>query len=190
MSDSWSESVKLKTGFPVHPFKYPIVCSEDKFFFDNTNSKDVVLLFGCSDRKYDLKASKFIRVDVDVKVNPDYLDYRLVKEKFDVVVARNVVEHLSVGEIRELFKFFVDRKVVLLFNFPNAWSNYGVFASDYTHKSFFSSRCYGGLLREAGFSRISFFRCSNARFKFVRQFVSEFVGLDFCNSLVVKAEVV
>lgn len=187
---SWQESQSPKFSFDLTPFNYPIFRVFRDLLYINIWRGCSVLHFGVGKNKVTIESIEYVTLDIDEVVKADYRNLNEVPEnkKIDIVFSENNIEHLDVQEIKTFFAWCRAKKAIIVFNIPNAWASYGLYASDYTHKTFLNTRAYGGLLREAGYEKIEFYRINNGRFQFFRNLVSKFIGLDFCQTIGVVAK--
>lgn len=86
----------------------------------------------------------------------DIFEYLKRKEKYDVITAFNVLEHIPKNKVHELFDMIFDSLNpggVFIFEVPNAESQHGltIFFSDLTHEWCYSRRLLDQLFKIHGF---------------------------------------
>ena len=179
----WQQVFDAKKNFPLMFLDVPIFKGTVEKFYEKwipTNAQ--VLDFGSGNNylKNILKPVVYQSVDIDDSFPHEYSSMRQVKRDFDVIVANSVLEHLSLEELKEIFPLFQAKAQTLVFNFPNAWASFGAYGNDYTHKTLLSFRALGGLLKEAGYRDVCFFRIADCRFIWIRELLARLLRVDFC----------
>lgn len=184
-STNWSDTLEAKQSYPLGFMSYPIFNGTGMEFIAHfVKPTDTLLEFGCGPHRplSELKVEKYYTLDSDKKVKPDFTRIQdAAKIKFDVIASNVVLEHLTADEIRETFHAFKGMTKRIVFVVPNAWANYGVYASDYTHRTHLAIRGWGGLLREAGIENpVTFYRISPSKWAGLKNGIARLNGVDFC----------
>ncbi len=135
-------------------------------------------------------------VDVDPNRNPDYRSIQEVRQKFDLIISWEVIEHLTLeaGEImiRECENILKPGGKLVL-STPNIF-NPSQYLMDATHITPYSYEELGGLCLRVGFAVQEIYRTFNAsilKFLLKKTFLApfhRFVGIDFTKSIIIVAK--
>ncbi len=129
-----------KIFFPFEPLKF--IDKKIKF-------KGKILDFGCLKESFFYKKTlkdkgKYFGYDIDsksvewLKTNNFYMDFWNTKEKFDVIIANHVYEHIEIQEREKFIKRcseILNKNGTLIIAFPNVMNLSGIeYWKDRTHK--------------------------------------------------------
>jgi hypothetical protein len=147
--------------------KLPTVRGGRDFIADDIRENVLLLDIGASDRNlHDFlksrtgKAVSYKSMDVDRSLPHDYYSLDEIKERFDVIVCLEVLEHLSTEEAFDLLTktySFLNEEGMLYLTTPNVFHP-TVFWRDSTHRSGFRYSELAGLLAAIGFRELEIYR--------------------------------
>ncbi|MBM3282106.1 MAG: class I SAM-dependent methyltransferase [Candidatus Diapherotrites archaeon] len=106
----------------------------------------------------------------------------------DVIVAKQVFEHIPADDIPDFFSRFIQKSPRIVFTITNYWAPSFVFLNDYTHINNQSLRTWVYWLRRAGYTTISFARLGAGKKIPLVSVLNRFLGgNDPCHSLIISA---
>ncbi len=191
---------RFRAETPILPFSHPLTADRDGWIAQRLQSAASVLEIGVGDRPFstDLERCGFKGVfrTMDVANVPcDYRSLGDIREQFDGVVMREVVEHLP----RELFYEYVDRirsklltpHGILAITTPNTWAPQW-YLCDFTHISPWPPADLYSILRYYGFSKVEIVRVIwPSKLLFLKRLYwsihSHFYDVDFAGSYIALA---
>lgn len=161
------EKYRLEIG--VNFRELPVIYKRDSLILKRILAVDRVLDVGAGGKalRDQLQTAGFQGVyrsmDTDRSGQHDYYDLADVKETFDVVVMREVIEHISLpaflDSLPHLVRILLPRRGSLILTTPNVFSSWQM--CDITHIQHYPYYDLYALLRYGGFERVSVFRCAH-----------------------------
>ncbi len=163
---------------------------------------DKILDVGSSSREWEERIKKhyphitYKNMDVDEEGSCDYRTLDEIKEKFDVTLLFEVIEHLDLEkgiDMLESIHSLLNDGGHLIMTTPNIF-NPSRFWRDATHKVAYCYDELGGILLGRGFKIISMHRTYNDAFHrflfrvYIMASLYRFLGIDFAKSILIVAE--
>jgi len=192
MVESYTDYLDSKGSLPLHSLDFPIVQSIERFLSGISMGDYSVLEFGCGrlkplKRVIESNGGHYECMDLDSKAEPDYLG--LPDKFFDLVVSRDVLEHLNFQELEDFLSWASTHSANHVHETTNPFSPHGVggFYGDKTHKQLYNPRMLGEFFKAHGFKDLTFFRVA-ANNPFLRDSIARFLGFDICPSYLIMAE--
>jgi SAM-dependent methyltransferase len=200
----WGEQFRWREE--VHQ-RYPeiwdlrIVRKRLPFILKYLRDSEIVLEIGAYNRELGDRIKKhyphilYKSMDIDPSYQHDYTSLEEVKEKFDMVLLFEVIEHLDLMDGREMVKKIYEvlkpgGRVIL--TTPNIFTP-GQYWKDATHLTPYHYEELGGLFLSQHFELVEICRLFNAPFlqflikTFLLLPIFRFLGIDFTKSILVVA---
>ncbi len=202
---SWSEVFEARNvihkRYPI-VWKIPILRKRLELIRPLLIDGMMVLDIGAGKAEWGSRLNKIAKnityktVDIDPNRNPDYRSIQEVRQKFDLIISWEVIEHLTLeaGEnmIRECENILKPGGKLVL-STPNIF-NPSQYLMDATHITPYSYEELGGLCLRVGFAVQEIYRTFNAsilKFLLKKTFLApfhRFVGIDFTKSIIIVAK--
>jgi len=148
--------------------KFPTIIRKARTWQNYRNAKNV-LHFGSGDvrnpnHKEIEKLFKCVKsCDICPSSGSDYSDINVIEEKFDLIIAEHVLEHIEVVDVIENIskKFFelLNDQGKLIITIPNLYC-FGTFLSDHDHKNFSPPIDTAAIFCCRGFDLIEYYKWS------------------------------
>lgn len=138
------------------------------------------------------KVCQYRSYDPDRTLQHDYTSLDDIHETFDVIVVFEVIEHLSVGEVYELFsclRRLLKERATLMVSTPNVFHP-TIFWRDCTHRTGFRYHEVVGLLQSLGYRDFEVYRVARRSLKdriaiFFYKPLIKLLNMDFAGRILV-----
>jgi hypothetical protein len=193
---------RLRSEAPKKFLGYPLVSDRDGWIAQRVVDRAMTVLeIGAGDRTFEpeLRARGFTgtfkTMDVNRGLSVDYYTVEEIKERFDAIIMREVIEHCP----RSLFYSYVYKSLSILtpggllaMTTPNPWAASWFIASDYTHVSPWPPADLYAVLRWYGFQPVEIYRVIwPSKFQFLKRLYwalhSRMYDIDFAGSYIAVA---
>jgi SAM-dependent methyltransferase len=161
-SPTYFQVRKYRGEAPDHFTGFPVVCGRDELMAAQLKGRNRILEVGAGDRPFLTNfPGTYKTMDVDPSQKHDFYSVEEINERFDAVLMREVVEHISHDVFFRYLAKFAQILIpggVLVLSTPNPWAGGTVFAYDYTHISPWNMRDMYSVLRCYGFQPVEIYR--------------------------------
>jgi hypothetical protein len=143
--------------------------TRDELISDNVSRNSRVLNYGCGYESLSFlteKACSIVNYDIDSDNNKaDYTDFGKIPGRFNVTVLREVIEHMTPGEISRAMVEIARISDSVIMTTPNVFDTASRiwFETDITHVRPYNTSDLEGILKRAGFSYVSAYVCEPIR---------------------------